>query len=87
MKRKLLVLSVLAFGLSSGAALAELTAQGEIVASSFPADAEASYTLPALESHAEYYARVGEPPESWGVSRREVEPHDPFPFGGGPVDD
>ena len=92
MKRNsLLALSVLAFALQgawSGAALAQLTATGEIVSTSpFPADGEAAYELPAPESYAERHARMGETPASWGVSRREVQPHDPFPFGGGPVDD
>ena len=92
MKRKsLLVLSVLALGLSvgtTGNALAELTASGEIVQTSpYPMDAEAHFKLPALESYAERQARVGESPAVWGVSKREVTPHDPFPFGGGIIDD
>jgi hypothetical protein len=92
MKRKsLLVLSVLALGLSAGSignALAELTARGEIVESSpYPMDGEGHFNLPALESYAERPARVGDSPAVWGVSRREVQPHDPFPFGGGPVGD
>ena len=78
MKRNhLLVLSVLALGL-----------QGAVAnASTFPADAEASYSLPALETHADRYARMGDTSEAWGVSKREVEPHNPFPFGGGYIDD
>ena len=92
MKRnQLLMLSLVAIGLqgvSTGSALAELTAKGEIVeASPFPADGEGPFNLPALESYAERHARLGGTPEAWGVSRREVEPHDPYPFGGGPVDD
>lgn len=92
MKRnQLLVLSLVAIGLqvvSTGSALAELTAKGEIVETSpFPADGEGPFNLPAIEGYAERYARLGGSPEAWGVSRREVAPHDPYPFGGGPVDD
>ena len=78
MKRNhLLVLAVLVLGVQGAVAQA----------SPFPADAEASYSLPALETYAERYARIGEASESWGVSKREVEPHNPFPFGGGYIDD
>ena len=50
MKRtQLLVLSVLALGL-----------QGVAQASPFPADAEASYNLPALSTHADRYAGTSE---------------------------
>ena len=74
MKRsQLLVLSVLALGL-----------QGVAQASPFPADAEASISLPALETYADRYSGAS---TSWGVSRRMVQPHDPFPFGGGNIDD
>ena len=77
MKRNLvLVLSVLAFGL-----------QGVAQASPYPADAEASFHLPALETYAERHARMGESTDAWGVSKRQVEPHNPFPFGGGYIDD
>ena len=75
MKRmQLLAASVLAFGL-----------QGVAQANPFPADAEASYHLPALDSYAEQQARMGDGP-AWGVSKRVVTPHDPFPFGGGYID-
>ena len=78
MKRKLLlVASILALGLQSGF----------LQASPFPSDAEASYDLPAIESYAERHARMGETPDVWGVSRRVMQPHDPFPFGGGYIDD
>ena len=78
MKRKLLlVASILALGLQCGF----------LQASPFPSDAEASYDLPAIESYAERHARVGETPDVWGVSRRVMQPHDPFPFGGGYIDD
>jgi hypothetical protein len=78
MKRNLLlVLSVLAFGLQ-GVAHA---------ASPYPADAEASFDLPALETYAERVARMGDNPDAWGVSKRQVEPHNVFPFGGGYIDD
>lgn len=91
MKRnQLLMLSLLAIGLQglSGSAVAALTAKGEIVETSpFPADGEGPFNLPALESYAERHARLEGAPEAWGVSRRELAPHDPYPFGGGPVDD
>jgi hypothetical protein len=77
MKRnQLLVLCVLAFGL-----------QGAAQASPYPADAEASFDLPALETYAEKQMGKDERSEAWGVSTREVEPHNPFPFGGGYIDD
>ena len=82
MKRKNLLVSLVFAGLQS------LTLSAfAMEVSNFPADAEASYDLPALESRADYYARVGEPESVWGVSRRVVTPHDPFPFGGGYIDD
>ena len=75
MKRmQLLAVSVLALGL------------GVAQATPFPADAEASYDLPALETYAEQQARMGDSP-AWGVSKRVVTPHNPFPFGGGYIDD
>ena len=73
MKSKYLVLSVILFGLQSSGAFAE---QG------YPADAEASYDLPAIQTYAE---RSGD--AVWGVSPKQVTPHDPFPFGGGYQDD
>jgi hypothetical protein len=75
--RYLLVSFVLAGlqGISTGAAFA-----------SYPADAEASYNLPAPETYADRIA-ASEGSAPWGVSRREVQPHDPFPFGGGFLDD
>jgi hypothetical protein len=91
MKRnQLLVLSLLTLGLqgiSTGSALADLTASGAIVETSYPMDGEGHFVLPALESYAERQARVGESSAAWGVGRREVTPHDPFPFGGGYIDD
>ena len=58
-------------------------------ASPFPSAAEETYALPEGETYAERMARQGDTngAEVWGVSRRQVIPHDPFPFGGGPVDD
>lgn len=77
MKRmQLLAVSVLAFGL-----------QGFAQATPFPADAEASYHFPPLETYAEQQARNGESSDAWGASARVVTPHDPFPFGGGYIDD
>ena len=71
-KAQLLVLSVLMFGVQAASA------------GTFPADAEASYDLPALQTHAEKYGESS----AWGVSERQpVQSHDAFPFGGGPVSD
>jgi hypothetical protein len=76
MKRtQLLALSVLAFGLPG------------VAQATYPADAEASYHLAALETYADQQARMGGSSDSWGVSKRVVTPHDPFPFGGGYIDD
>ena len=79
MKTQLLVLSALVAGLQIAVAQA----------SPFPADAEQPYTLSALGSYAERMAAVGATTggEVWGVSKRPVTPHDPYPFGGGPIDD
>ncbi|HZN23742.1 MAG TPA: hypothetical protein VFB75_05930 [Burkholderiales bacterium] len=74
MKSKLLVLAVLSIGL-----------QG--VAHAFPADAEANYSLPPADTYADQQARAGVGATAWGVSKRQVEPHNPFPFGGGYIDD
>ena len=70
---KLLVVSILALGCS--------VAQ----ASPFPADAEASYDLPALETRADRIARMGESDPTWGVSQRQA--YVPFPSDGGNTDD
>jgi hypothetical protein len=78
MKRNLLLVSsVLAFGLQSAI----------VQASPYPADAEASYNLAANETYAAPSVRGGDGSEAWGVSRRVVQPHNPFPFGGGQIDD
>jgi hypothetical protein len=58
--------------------------------SPYPADAEASVSLPALDTYADQQARKGntQGAEAWGVSKRQQpKPHDPFPFGGGYNDD
>jgi hypothetical protein len=57
--------------------------------SPYPADAEASWNLPALATYADQQARKGNAPaEAWGVSKRQApKPHNPFPFGGGYNDD
>ena len=44
----------------------------------YPADAEWSQIQ---------FERQGASSASWGVSKRQVEPHNPFPFGGGYIDD
>ena len=79
MKRmQLLALSALVAGL-----------QVSVAQATFPSDAEASYDLPALETYADRMARIGDSnvAEVWGVSRRQVEAHNAFPFGGGYIDD
>ena len=63
-KAQLLAVSALLFGLQN------------VALATYPADAEASYNLPALETGA-----------TWGVSERQSVPHDAFPFGGGQIDD
>ena len=78
MKRTLLfVFSAAVMGLQSGF----------LQASPFPSDAEASYNLPAPDTYADRMAREGASTDVWGVSRRTSQPHDPFPFGGGYIDD
>jgi hypothetical protein len=78
MKRNLLMLlSVVVVGLQSGF----------VQASPFPSDADANYSLPPKDTYADRHERMGETPNVWGVSRRVVQPHDPFPFGGGYIDD
>jgi hypothetical protein len=59
----------------------------EGIARANPADAEASFDLPALQSYVERHSGMGASPSTWGVSERKVEPHNPFPFGGGYQDD
>lgn len=73
---QLVVVSALAFGL-----------QGFAHASPFPADAEASYHLRPLDTYADQQDRPGQSGATWGVAKRQLQPHDPFPFGGGYVDD
>jgi hypothetical protein len=85
MKRKshLAVLSIVMFA-AHGAAISAS------VESPFPSDAEASYDLLAPDTYADQQARAGNDggSESWGVGRRQAPmPHDPFPFGGGYIDD
>jgi hypothetical protein len=93
MKRtmKLLAMSVLMFGVQHAALSAG-------VVSPFPADAEASYDLAAIESYAERRARMGEDMSGWGVNKREermdsflegsgLMGHGGFPSRGGPIDD
>ncbi len=81
MKSKFFAVSVLALGLNAvGSAVANDVTP-------YPADAEASFDLLALETRADRMARLGDASDTWGVSRRVVQPHDPFPFGGGYIDD
>lgn len=74
--KQMLVLSVLAFGV-----------HGVAQASPYPSDAEASFDLPALETHAEQQAARDAGNATWAVTSRQVQPHDAFPFGGGHTDD
>ena len=55
----------------------------------YPSDAEAAISLPAVDRYTEQRALVvaAEGPEVWGVGRRGPTPHEPFPFGGGYIDD
>jgi hypothetical protein len=75
MKKQLLLSCVLALSL-----------QG-VAHATYPSDAEASSDLPALQTYAERQAGVGESSPTWGVSKREVQAHNAFPFGGGYIDD
>jgi hypothetical protein len=72
--KQLIALSALALGL-----------QG-VAHATYPSDAEYSLELPALSTYAER-AAMGESSAAWGVSKREVQAHNPFPFGGGYIDD
>ena len=77
---KLVVLSALVAGLQVSVAQAN----------AFPSSGEAEdFVMPAPDSYAERMARLGDTTgaDVWGVSPRRPAPHDPFPFGGGPVDD
>jgi len=77
MKIKQLVLSsVVALGL-----------QGVAHATTYPADAEASFDLAAPQTYAERQVAVGGTSVAWGVSKRQMQPHNPFPFGGGSISD
>jgi hypothetical protein len=73
MKKQIVALSFLVVGLHG------------VAHATFPADAEFSQNLPAGETYADRHA--GSENSSWGVSNRAVEPHNPFPFGGGYIDD
>ena len=73
MKKQLFAVSLLVLGF-----------QG-IAHATYPADAEWSQNLPARGTFADRHA--GSESATWGVSKRAVEPHNPFPFGGGYIDD
>jgi hypothetical protein len=60
---------------------------GMVFASPYPSDGEAPNTLAPLDTYADQQARMADTSEVWGVSRRAVQPHGPFPFGGGYIDD
>ena len=60
---------------------------GVVLASPYPSDGEAPNTLPPLDTYADQHMRAGEAPEVWGVSRRAAQAQDPFPSGGGYIDD
>jgi hypothetical protein len=79
MKRsiQLLVLSVL---------ISSVQLASASVVSTFPADAEASHNLPAIESYADRHARKAGTDASWGVSMRQQQTS-VFPSGGGYIDD
>ena len=68
-------------------AVAVALQSGLTLASPYPSDGEAPYTLAPLDTYADQQARMGDGAEVWGVSKRTVQPHDPFPFGGGYIDD
>ena len=70
-----------------------ISVQGAVSANSdlpYPVDAEARYSLMARDAYADQPARTGirAASEHWGVGKRPAPTaHNPFPFGGGPVDD
>ena len=55
--------------------LLSLGIQG-VTYATYPSAGEVTYALPGAASF-----------ETWGVSKRAVEPHNSFPFGGGYVED
>jgi hypothetical protein len=57
-----------------------------ILALGFQGAAQATYPADAEWSQIQF-EREAPTSSSWGVSKRQVEPHNPFPFGGGYVDD
>src|SRR3712207_5158058 len=73
MKKQLLVASVFAIGLQGAAFAAYPTTEQS---NTFPSAGEESYAMPAPTKF-----------ESWGVSKRIVQPGSPFPSGGGYIDD
>ena len=82
-KNRLFVSSLLIFALQAPALAGD-------TASPYPADAEASISLPPADTYADRQARKGggEGSERWGVGQRQQPTaHDPFPFGGGYQDD
>jgi len=58
-------------------AILALGVQG-VAHATYPSDAEWSQIQ---------FERQAASSASWGVSKRQVEPHNPFPFGGGYIDD
>ena len=86
--KQLMVLSVLA-GVQ-GVAQANYPADAEFSQiASYPADAEWSQiaSYPADAEWSQIAAAKAEQAASWGVNKRLVTPHVPFPFGGGSVSD
>ena len=82
-RTRLAILTIVLSAAHAGAASANM-------GSPFPSDAEASYDLPAPDTYADRFARAANDggSESWGVGRRQAPAlHDPFPFGGGYIDD
>lgn len=76
--KQLLMLSVLALGVQS------------VAQATYPADAEWSqydFERPVLMKEKSSALESGAAGESWGVSKRELESNDPFPFGANYIDD
>ena len=58
--------------------LLSLATQG-VAYATYPSAGEETYPMPEAASFTSF--------EAWGVSKRAVEPHNAFPFGGGYIDD
>jgi hypothetical protein len=87
--KQLIALSVLALGVQ-GVAQATYPADAEFSQiAAYPADAEWSQiaAYPADAEWSQVAAVESQQAVSWGVNKRMLTAHNPFPFGGGFIDD